>query len=139
MSNKAETEKEINLAEAFTWDVDVDGPAETLINAIVEELRVELPPRNKFKALNQKDWTEFINAKLELLKILDNVVVIAGGNATPHNREEIARWCSCSRETIRQCEEKLKKNLHKYHPKDLEELRDEYLDIGNPRFQSWVA
>ena len=137
MSNKAE--KEINLAETFKWVVDVDGPAEALINAIVEELSVELPPRNKCKALTQKDWTEFINAKLELLKLLDNVVVIAGGNATPHNREEIARWCSCSRETIRQCEENLFKNLHKYKAKDLKELKDELVAMEHPTWQSCVA
>lgn len=137
MSNKAE--KEINLAEAFKWVVNVDGPAETLISAIVEELSVELPPRGECKALTQKDWTEFINAKLELLKLLDNVVVIAGGNATPHNREEIARWCSCSRETIRQCEENLFKNLHKYKAKDLKELKDELVAMEHPTWQSCVA
>lgn len=137
MSNKAENE--INLAEAFKWVVDVDGPAEALINAIVEELRVELPPRGECKALTQKDWTEFINAKLELLKLLDNVAVIAGGNATLHNREEIARWCSCSRETIRQCEENLYKKLHKYRSNDLKELKEELIAMEHPSWQSCVA
>lgn len=124
--------------DPYAWNVEVDGPAEALVSAIMDELRVELPDKKELKSpLPRKYYTDFVNNKIKLLMMLDNLVVIQGGEAHGHKQEEIARWVSITSETIRQCEQKALKFLRWKKNHQLSELMDELKELcKDERFQS---
>lgn len=139
MKKKKVNKVKLEMAEdQYAWNVDVDGPAEALVSAIMDELSVELPDKEELKTpLPRKYYTDFVNHKIKLLMMLDNVVVIQGEEAHGHNREEIARWVSVNRETIRQCEQKAFKTLWKFNSELLAECMDGLKELcADERFQS---
>ena len=140
MPKKQNNPIEIKVVEdPFKWDVEKDGGAEELVRQIVEELRKDLPPKNKLRGiLDQKDISDWIDSKLVLLKLLDNVVVIMGGNATPHNRQEIARWVSATREVIRAAELKALKFIRWKKSGLLIEFAEHLYEAENPKWSAVI-
>ena len=108
MSKKVKKE-EIKLEvieDPYAWDPVKDGGPEVLLRQIVEELVKDLPPKKHLEGiLDQADISNWIDAKLNLLSLLEDTVIIMGGRATHYKREELAKWVYASRELIRQTEE----------------------------------
>ena len=141
MSKKVKKE-EIKLEvieDPYAWDPVKDGGPEVLLRQIVEELVKDLPPKKHLEGiLDQADISNWIDAKLNLLSLLEDTVIIMGGRATHYKREELAKWVYASRELIRQTEESALRYLRTRKKKDLIEFVGELDDKNNHKWSAVV-